>query len=101
MGRARLSEDQAERIGGAMHYGFSIAAGAAYAAASSSLPTLRTGRGTVFGAMLWLVGDELAVTLSGLENPAETAAFSHASALAAHVVYGMVLEALIEPAVAE
>lgn len=97
VGGGSLNERDAERIGAALHYVFSIAAGAAYAATGSSLRLVRAGHGTAFGAVLWLIGDELAVTLAGLEDPGQTAAFSHLSALAAHIAYGMVVESLVDP----
>jgi uncharacterized membrane protein YagU involved in acid resistance len=90
-----LSEEEAEYIGAAMHYGFAIGAGAAYSAAQGRFPLLRIGGGTAFGGFLWLFGDEVAVTLAGLENPRKTSLFSHVSAFGAHLVYGLVLEVLL------
>jgi uncharacterized membrane protein YagU involved in acid resistance len=88
-----LREAEAERIGAAMHYAFSVAAGCAYAAGARRFPSLRAGAGTLFGAVLWLVGDELAVTLAGLEDARRTPLQSHASALAAHLLYGLAVDA--------
>lgn len=94
-GFAPLSDPKAERIGAAMHYAFSVGAGCAYALAAPRFPTLRAGGGSLFGAALWLIGDELAVTLSGLEDASRTPLPSHASALAAHVLFGLTLSSLI------
>lgn len=88
-----LSEERDEQLGAALHYGFAIAAGALYAAGAAKFPAMRTGRGAAFGAALWLVGDELAVSASGLEHPLRAPVFSHLSALAAHVLYGIVVDA--------
>jgi hypothetical protein len=89
-----LEERRAEIIGALVHYGFAMAAGAAYAAAAERFPVARAGRGTLFGAALWLVGDEWAVSASGLEEPGRTPLRSHLSALGAHLVYGIAVEAL-------
>lgn len=88
-----LGEERAERTGAAIHYIFGISTGAAYAAVSGKYPRFRAGRGTVFGAGLWLAGDELAVTVTRLENPRAANTGSHASALAAHIVYGIIVDA--------
>lgn len=87
-----LSNSQARRIGALLHYLFAIATGAAYAETAQRWPAVRTARGAAFGAALWLLGDEVAVCVSGLENPRNTPAKSHVSALVAHVAYGAVLD---------
>jgi putative membrane protein len=49
--------------------------------------------GIPFGAAVWLVADEVGVPAAGLANgPAEYPLSTHASALAAHVVYGATTE---------
>jgi uncharacterized membrane protein YagU involved in acid resistance len=87
-----LDQKRAEKIGAALHYGFGIATGAGYAAAAARHPVIRAGRGTAFGGGLWLVGDELAVSLGRLENASAAKASSHGSALAAHIVYGVTVD---------
>jgi hypothetical protein len=47
---------------------------------------------------LWLIGDELAVTASRLESPGGAGAFSHLSALAAHLLYGFIVDACVSRA---
>lgn len=91
--RSELQEEHAAQIGAAIHYVFGIATGAAYANVAEKYPALRAGRGAAFGAGLWLLGDELAVTVTGLENPRAANARSHGSALAAHLLYGIILDA--------
>ncbi len=88
-----LEQQTAERIGAAVHYVFGIATGAAYAAVAGKYPALRAARGAAFGAGLWLLADELAVTVTRLEKPRAANARSHGSALAAHVLYGMIVDA--------
>src|SRR5689334_20269820 len=51
----KLEQRTAEQIGAAVHYGFGIVTGLAYAIASVSFPALRTGHGTAFGGGLWLI----------------------------------------------
>lgn len=87
-----LMPEQAKRIGAAMHYGLAVVAGALYAPSAERFPAIRTAGGAAFGAVLWAVGDELAVSMSGLENFAATPARSHLSALAAHVLYGITVD---------
>jgi Protein of unknown function (DUF1440) len=94
LNRTPVSQKSAEQIGAAMHYGFAIAAGALYAAAATKFPSTRLGRGAAFGAALWLVGDELAVSASGLEHPFRIPIPSHLSALAAHILYGMIVDSV-------
>jgi hypothetical protein len=89
-----IDDRQAERVGAALHYGFSVAAGAFYAAAAPRFPAIRAARGAAFGSALWLLGDEIAVSVSGLENPFETPVASHLSALGAHIVFGMSVDAM-------
>ena len=94
MSREPLCKQHAEQIGAAMHYAFAITAGIAYAAGIGRFPMMRTGRGAAFGDALWLIGDEVAVSVSRLEDPLKTPVFSHLSALSAHVLYGMVVDAV-------
>ncbi len=84
----------AELLGGSMHYGFAVGTGVLYATLAESFPSLRTAKGAGFGIALWLIGDELAVSLSGLEDPLRTPLKSHLSALGAHVIFGMILESV-------
>ena len=96
-GRPNLSEKQAKHVGALMHYGFAVAAGAAYGAWAGKRSGQGLRRGALFGAGLWLLGDEIAVALSGLEDPRRAPMRSHVSALGAHVAYGLVCEFSIAP----
>ena len=89
-----LQEKRAGQIGAAMHYAFAVLAGAVYSAGADKYPVIRTGRGAAFGAALFCIGDEMAVSVSGLENPFLTPLISHGSALSAHVVYGMIVDSV-------
>ncbi len=90
-----LDHKRAEQVGAAFHYAFGILTGVGYAAATERYPHLGSGQGTAFGAGLWLMGDELAVSAARLENPRAANAWSHLSALAAHLAYGMILDAVV------
>jgi uncharacterized membrane protein YagU involved in acid resistance len=94
-----LRTENAEQVGAVIHYLFGIFTGAAYGLAGGRYPSLTMGRGTVFGGGLWLVGDELAVSAAGLENPRAADAGSHLSALAAHLLYGLIVDALCRSSV--
>lgn len=74
--------------------------GAVYGGLEHSVPAIGLGRGTLFGTALWLGADEIAVPAFGLSGPpAETPASSHLSALAAHLVYGLVADLVKRSAV--
>ncbi len=88
-----LDQPSAERIGALMHYAFAIATAAGYAWTRERFPRIAAANGVVFGAGLWLIGDELAVSAARLESASAANAFSHGSALAAHVVYGVIVDA--------
>jgi hypothetical protein len=90
-----LTHDQNETAGPVIHYLFGAAMGAAYGAAAEISPRTATGWGTPFGTALWLGADEIAVPALGLSaSPWETPASTHASALAAHLVYGVAADAV-------
>lgn len=77
----------------AVHYGYGALAGGAYGVAAEYWPQVRAGAGSLSGAGLWLASDEIGLTMLGLAKPPKAyPAKVHASALAAHVVYGVSLE---------
>jgi hypothetical protein len=90
-----LPDRRSREVGGkAVHYGYGIAWGAAFALAGRSVaprwrpPPLATG--LAFGALLWLVSDEVLVPLFGFSRePARYPPSSHLKGLAAHLVYGV------------
>lgn len=79
--------------GAAVHYAFGAAVGGVYGAAAASRPEVTALAGIPFGTAVWLVADEVGVPAAGLaKGPAEYPLSKHASALAAHVVYGATIE---------
>jgi putative membrane protein len=89
----RLAEREKEAAGAVAHYAMGVASGAIYGAAAEMLPAATAGAGLPFGAVVWLVADELVVPALGLSKPpTEYPLSTHAYALASHLVYGLVTE---------
>jgi putative membrane protein len=85
-----LSDDKKDVAGNAVHYAMGAAASAVYGALAEETPASSMGFGTLFGSVLWLVADEIAVPGLGLSKPVSVYPPSvHASAWASHVVYGI------------
>lgn len=83
----------------AAHYSFGTLPGALYGMLRHKVPGLDAGRGTVFGLGLFLVHDEGLNTLTGLSaKPSEYPWQAHARGLAAHAVYGLVLDTVLDVA---
>jgi uncharacterized membrane protein YagU involved in acid resistance len=87
-----LPEQRSKQMALALHYGYGLLAGVAYCAATEKFPLARFGYGTLFGTGLWLFGDELPVTVTKLSDPFSRSLRSHASAFAAHLLFGTVTE---------
>lgn len=93
-----LPDRRAQALGGkAVHYGYGVLWGAAFALAARALPRrLRPplATGVAFGALLWVLSDEVLVPLFGFSRgPVRYPASSHLKGLAAHVVYGVAADA--------
>jgi hypothetical protein len=82
-----LSHRSAQGLGLALHYLYGIAIGAAYAAAETRLEWLSNIRTAPASAVLWLLADEIPVTITDISDPLDRSVRSHAGALAAHLVY--------------
>ena len=88
-----LQENEKEPAGAAVHYAFGTATGALYGALAEFSPQVTSGVGLPFGAVFWLVADEVTVPLLGLsKGPTEYPLSTHAYALASHLVYGVTAE---------
>jgi putative membrane protein len=78
---------------GAIHWGFGVAAGAAYGALAEYYPAASSRGGATFGLALLALTHETALPALGLEAPVEEqTAREHSSEAATHVVYGVVAE---------
>ncbi len=85
-----LTQDEKKWAGPAVHYTFGTVLGACYGVLAETVPLAHIGAGTAFGAAVWLTADEIAVPAFGLSQSAANAPWSsHASALAAHLVFGV------------
>lgn len=93
LGTRPVSEKAAAKLGVSMHYGYGTLLGAAYAVARDRGACFPLS-GIKFGALLWLVGDEIPISLSGISHPLKKSTASHSAALAAHLLFGLTLEAL-------
>jgi hypothetical protein len=92
-----LSRPRAQALGGkAVHYGYGVAWGAAFALVARALAPRRrppVATGLAFGALLWVLSDEVLVPLLGFSRgPARYPPSSHLKGLAAHLVYGLATE---------
>lgn len=78
-----------------MHYATGAMAGAIYGAFAESVSAVSWGGGTLYGAAVWLGGDEIAVPAFGLFGPpTKTPLSSHAIALSSHFVFGALIFAV-------
>lgn len=88
-----LQESEKKSAGAAVHYAFGTATGGLYGALAEVTPQVTTAAGLPFGAVFWLLADEISVPLLGLsKGPTAYPASTHAYALASHLVYGVTAE---------
>jgi hypothetical protein len=92
--RRRPDRRLRRQLGTAAHYLFSGAVGSCYAIAAERIPALRSGSGTLYGALVWVIADEGVMPALGLSRgPRALPPAVHMYALAAHCIYGCVLDA--------
>lgn len=95
MGR-ELSPRQPNPAGIAVHYMLGIAPGALYGVLQDRAPAIAMGRGSAWGLGMFLIQDELANPVSGLSAPPGDYPWqAHARGLVAHLVYGVVTDAVL------
>ena len=88
-----LDTEEKKKAGPAIHYAFGTLAGAVYGLSVEFLPVARVGFGSLFGAVLFLIADEIAVPALGLApKPTESPLSSHVYGLSSHFVYGIATE---------
>ena len=88
-----LEPEEKKSAGSLVHYGYGGLMGALYGWAAESSALTRAGSGALFGAALWFGSDEIGVPMFGLsKGPQEYPISAHASALGAHIVYGVTTE---------
>lgn len=95
MGRD-LEPKDSNLVGQTIHYSLGVVPGAAYGILRRDFPVLTAGRGSLFGAGLFLMQDEGLNALTGLSaRPGEYPWQAHARGLVAHAVYGLALDAAL------
>jgi hypothetical protein len=88
-----LDTEEKKKAGPAIHYAFGTLAGAVYGLSVEFLPVARVGFGSLFGTVLFLIADEIAVPALGLApKPTESPLSSHVYGLSSHFVYGIATE---------
>lgn len=91
----RISEDKKPLAGEAVHYAMGLTSGAIYGVAAELSPLATAGEGLAFGASVWLAADNAIVPALGFAKPpTRTPPSTHIYALASHLVYGFVTEAV-------
>jgi uncharacterized membrane protein YagU involved in acid resistance len=84
-----VPEEQRPKLGQVVHFAYGTAWGAAYGLLRHRFPRLPRASGLLFGAALWLLGDELMLPALELAPPApKFPKETHLRALAAHLAYG-------------
>lgn len=92
-----LSQDERRRGGVLVHYAFGATVGAAYALLARFWPAVRAGGGMPFGALVWLLADEIGLPAAGLAHgPRTYRAEVHVEMLAAHLVFGRATDAALD-----
>jgi putative membrane protein len=88
-----LPDEIKPAAGEVVHYGMGALSGAIYGAIAEVVPIVGAGNGLLFGAVLWWVADETAVSALGLaKKPSSYPPSTHAYALSSHLIYGFVTE---------
>ena len=88
-----ITESEKKPAGAAVHYAFGTLTGGLYGAMAEVTPQVTAGVGLPFGAVFWVVADEVAVPVLGLaKRPTEYPVSTHVYALASHLVYGVTAE---------
>ena len=83
--------------GVAAHYAFSAMTGALYGLLSAAFPAIRAGRGTLYGAAVWIAADEIVTPALGLARPRRSqSAALQAYTLTGHLVYGCTLDTVLD-----
>jgi uncharacterized membrane protein YagU involved in acid resistance len=77
------------------HFSFGAALGAIHGAASGDNHDFSFARGAAFGAMVWLLADEIAMPLTGLSRPTTQRSLErHLQSFVSHMVFGTIAEAV-------
>ncbi|HEV7474078.1 MAG TPA: DUF1440 domain-containing protein [Pyrinomonadaceae bacterium] len=89
----RLTDQEKEIAGPAVHYAVGTTAGAVYGLAAEYQPEVTTLSGIPFGAAFWLIVDEGSLPLLGIaKGPTAYPLSTHVYALTSHLVFGLTAE---------
>lgn len=90
-----LPENKKKLADPVVHYAFGALVGGIYGGLISKAPLITLGAGTLYGAAVWLLADEIAVPALGLSGPPRQYPVSkHLQALGAHLAYGLAAESV-------
>ena len=90
-----LTRQERKTAGPVVHYLFGTTVGAIYGVAVETIPAVRTGFGSLFGAAVWLGAHVLVVPALGLSDPITKSPLNQeAGEFGAHLIYGTVSEGL-------
>ncbi len=86
------SQNMSSYLSQAVHIAYGALQGGVFALFGQIFPGTYLMKGALFGAVIWLLGDELAVPLLGLSrSPASISKITHMNYLKGHLVYGLLL----------
>ena len=89
-GAAPKSAEAKTILSNLVHWGYGLLQGGLYGLWRSSASGLDPQGGLLYGTVLWLLGDELAVPLLGLQSgPTAAPPMQHLNRLGAHWAYGL------------
>ena len=91
------AEEMKTTLSNAVHFGYGIAQGGVYGVLRGKAVVPDILGGAVFGAALWLFGDELGIPLLGFsQGPTAYPVHQHIHRFAAHLIYGLTTSAVTQ-----
>jgi putative membrane protein len=92
-----LTDEQRLKAAAPLHWGMGVGFAVAYGAAASSVPAVRTGRGTLAGAALFTAAHGIGLPAAHLQHPpSQLPRAWWIWEAGSHVVYGAVLDATLD-----
>lgn len=89
-------QEEPNALGITIHYQLGMAPAAAYVRLRRRMPWLRAGRGSLYGALLYVANDQIAGRVLGIMGPQnDYPGQAHIRGLIGHVVLGVVTEATL------
>ncbi len=92
-----MSEETRKVVGQSIHWSLAVSSGAVYGLLRNQLRSFGIGSGIAYGAAVWLLLDEAALTALGITPPPQAFPWqTHARGLAGHLVFGAVIESVFD-----